>query len=455
MKVVSVAFADAFSAVDQKIYNGDIKPKHGPGATSDRLIGNQKWYFDEWTERLEVLFPFSEYCLPNFRWEADYDSWHTDNPREVRFLAPSEERPVKLTAVPKTQSTPRLIAEEPTCMQYMQQAIMVPLVKHLEASPLVGPLIGFTDQEPNRWMARIGSEDGSLATLDLSEASDRVGNWIVEEVFSNFPFLLEAIQATRSRSVRLPSGEVIQLQKFASMGSALTFPVEACIFLAITMEAVLRSQRRQINRRTVRSLADTVRVFGDDIIVPVDCAETVIESLELFGFKVNRRKSFWNGWFRESCGEEFWAGHDVSVVRSRREIPQSRRDVKELIAMVEMRNHFAKSEVDYASLIDILDTHLEGLLGYFPWVLETSPLLGRIHKSGLYQIDTVGRHHHAPLARGWVVRPVIPSNEANDMAALLKCLSVTIGMQDVDVRHLTRSGRPFSVSIKRRMARPF
>lgn len=118
--------------MDRKIYEGeDIFPNHGPGATADSLIGNEKWLFDEWTERLENLFPFVEYCLPNHRW--------FDDAQDVKFLSLSEERPAKLAAVPKTATTPRLISEEPTCMQYMQQAIRKPLTDLLEESPLIGP----------------------------------------------------------------------------------------------------------------------------------------------------------------------------------------------------------------------------------------------------------------------------------------------------------------------------
>lgn len=429
------------------VYRGELFPKHGPGATADNRQGNQKWVFHEWTERLEVLFPFTEYCLPNHLW--------FDDARYVKFLTPDEERPVKLVAVPKTPLTPRLIAEEPTCMQYMQQAIREPLYDSIERDPVVGPLVGFTDQEPNRWMAQIGSEDGSLATLDLSEASDRVGNWMVEEFFENFPFLSEALQATRSRSVRLPSGEVIRLLKFASMGSALTFPVEAIVFTAIVIESVLSTSSRQITRANIMALHDQVRVYGDDIIVPTPYAESVIGSLESFGLKVNRHKSFRTGWFRESCGAEFWKGEDVSLVRSRRAIPQSRRDVEEIISLVEMRNHLAKSMSDFPTLISMIDDHVESLLGDFPWVLETSSLLGRVHPSGFYQVDTVGRNHHAPLVRGWKVNPIIPENSLDGRAALMKCLSTTIGVEDVDVRHLMRSGRPRAVGIKRVMARPF
>jgi len=102
-------------------------------------------------------------------------------------LSPQEELPTRLVAVPKTQATPRLIAEEPTVMQYIQQAIMQSLVPEIESNLISGSFTGFTDQAPNQLLARKGSEDGSLATLDLSEASDRVANWLVEELFGDFP----------------------------------------------------------------------------------------------------------------------------------------------------------------------------------------------------------------------------------------------------------------------------
>jgi hypothetical protein len=56
-------------------------------------------------------------------------------------------------------------------------------------------------------------------------------------------------------------------------------------------------------------------VFGDDIIVPSECAEFVIDDLESFGLLVNRTKSFWRGAFRESCGVDAYNGVDVTPVR--------------------------------------------------------------------------------------------------------------------------------------------
>jgi hypothetical protein len=427
------------------IYRGELKPKHGPGATADSLYGNQKWKLPTWHQRLEFLFPYLEMGLPNARY------WKSLS--QVEYLGPTDEPPVKLVDVPKTHTTPRLIAIEPTCMQYVQQAISIPLRELLESDKDFGSFVGFEEQWPNQAMAQIGSEDGSLATLDLSEASDRVANWLVEDLFADFPWFLEGIQACRSTHAKLPWGEVIPLSKFASMGSALTFPIEALVFATIALTACVKADGLPQTRKSYRTYLDRVRVYGDDIIVPTDKAETVIEHLELFGFKVNRNKSFWTGEFRESCGKEYWNGHDVSIVRFRKGIPASRQNVDDIVSTVATRNLLFKAGLEKTAAL--LDTVLESILGCFPYVSETSPILGKHHPLGYYQVDGMSGSLHAPRTRGWVVKPKIPINGIDGERALLKCFLDVIGNANVDQEHLTRSGRPRVVSIKRVKASPF
>jgi len=444
-KVSDLLFGRQLSNLDGMIYRRELVPKHGPGATADSLYGNQKWTLPTWHERLEWLFPYQEYAIPNFKY------W--EEAQGVELLAPSAEPPVKLTAVAKTHLTPRLIAIEPTCMQFVQQAISRPLCEMLEADSVSKHFIGFEEQWPNQAMARVGSEDGSLATLDLSEASDRVGNWLVETLYENYPHFVEAVQACRSTRVKLPSGEIISLRKFASMGSALTFPIEGMVFTAIVFEAVLRAKGLRATRTAIMQFRDMVRVYGDDIIVPTDTAETVIDSLENFGFKVNRRKSFWTGEFRESCGKEYWKGYDVSIVRFRKAFPASRHDVDELVSTVATRNLLFKSGLRETAAF--LDEELERLLTFYPYVAETSPVLGRLHESGLYQIDSLHGDYQSPVVRGWVVKPKIPLNGIEGHNALMKCLLESIGEPNADPEHLTRSGRPRVVGIKLVKASPF
>lgn len=445
-KLVHLMFGDVLAQVEKDIYEGNLAPGHGPGATADHLYGNQKWTLPSWTDRLETLFPYLDYALPNYRYWMDLN--------EVQFLSPDDELPVKLTAVAKTQATPRLIAIEPTCMQYVQQAIAKPLVRYIESDPLAGGYVGFTDQEPNRLLACAGSDTGLLATLDLSEASDRVANWLVEDLFAGFPLFLEAIQACRSTRVRLPDGRIIGLQKFASMGSALTFPIEAMTFVIVSLLGLIKGSNLPLTRGSIQEFQGMVRVYGDDIVVPSAHAETVIEYLETFGFKVNRSKSFWTGQFRESCGAEFYKGFDVSIVKVRKKLPTSRRDVDSIISTVASRNLFFRGGL--VKTAEFIDGIMEDLLrGFYPAVSETSAVLGRHVPEDRYQVDGITPATHAPFVKGFVVSAKNPINEIDGVPALMKCILSSIGNADVDEDHLRRSGRPRVVSIKLAKASPF
>jgi hypothetical protein len=297
--------------------------------------------------------------------------------------------------------------------------------------------------------------DGSLATLDLSDASDSVANWLVEALFCRSPLFLEYAQACRTSRVQLPTGEIQNLQKFASMGSALTFPIEAMVFASIAIAGVLEYRGLPLTLKSIKGLRGVVRVYGDDLIVPTDCAATVIRWLESFGFRVNRDKSFWTGEFRESCGKEYWRGHDVSVVKFRTPLPSSQRDVDRVVSTVATRNLLYKAGLEKTAAV--LDDVIVGVLQHFPWVTEDSSILGRVHRSGLYQVDSMCPRLHAPLVKGWRVRSSIPrqNQEIDGPHALLKCLLTTIGSPDVDVEHLARGGRPRAVAIKLSKGRPF
>jgi len=96
------------------------------------------------------------------------------------------------------------------------------------------------------------------------------------------------------------------------MGNACTFPVESLIFLSIAIASVLAARRLRFTMRNIKLLIGEVAVFGDDLIVPVDSRELLIEALEVLDFKVNVAKSFWTGRFRESCGRDAFRGYDVT-----------------------------------------------------------------------------------------------------------------------------------------------
>jgi hypothetical protein len=445
-RMSSLLFANIFTVIDRMVSNFELVPKHGPGATADKLRGNSKYRQRIWTDRLERYFPCGEYMFPGpHYYNEDYD--------DIHFLEPGAELPVRVITVPKTQKTPRIIAIEPTAMQYAQQAVLEPLVELIEGDFLLQNLIGFTDQVPNQDLAREGSITGSLATLDLSEASDRVSNQLVTTMLSNHPHMAGAVEACRSRRADVPGHGVIRLAKFASMGSALCFPFEAMVFLtcaALGIESELNT--RFTKRSDLQSALRGVRIYGDDIIVPVDTVYSVVDTLEHFGARVGASKSFWIGRFRESCGKEYYNGHDVSVVKVRRVLPSTRKDAPEVISAVSLRNQLYES--GYWGTVQKLDDYLRGVLKHYPRVAKESSVLGRYSFLG-YDQERECEKLHSPLVKGYVVSSRLPSDPLDGSGALLKFFLKRGNQPVADRNHLERSGRPRAVDIKPRWAKPF
>lgn len=437
----NLLFGRVFDRMDRDVYYGRLVPQHGPGSTADGLKGNQKFRQSVWTTRLESAgLAAGENLLPNWR--------YYDQLSEVDFLEPGAEVPVKVTLVPKTLKTPRVIAMEPTCMQYMQQALKRSFLEHFVRDDFLTSVIGFDDQVPNQDLSRQGSLDQRTATLDLSDASDRVSNQLVRGMVGRWPSLFAAVDATRSRRAVVPfDGGVIRLAKYASMGSALCFPIEAMVFTTLIFMGIQRSLNTSLDRQSLRAFVGSVRVYGDDLIVPVDHVLSVVRTLEHFGARVGADKSFWTGKFRESCGREFFNGRDVSIVRVRQVLPTRRQDVTGVISTASLRNQLYMS--GYWKTCAWLDGYLRDLLRYFPTVGPDSPVLGRVSFLALsekvqedritgirgaicgsgslfYQADSqrekASPSLHGPLVRGYVVKAKPPRDNLDGTGALLKCL---------------------------------
>ncbi|UJQ85232.1 MAG: putative replicase protein [Alehxovirus infecundadaptatum] len=313
----------------------DWRNKHGPGAVSDR-IGRSKYDFPHWPKKLDNIFPIADFAFANYSLWAD-DVGVEDN--RFRDLKP----PCKLIAVPKTQKGPRLIASEPICNQWIQQLIKDFLYERVRRT-WIGSSIHFRDQKFNQEAARRASISGSHWTIDLSEASDRVSCYVVERAFRQNPCLLQAFHACRTESIintiDSKQPKISYLRKFSTMGSALTFPVQSLVFLGIVLGCMLSHRNLELSQRNVRKLSKEVLVFGDDLIVPSDVGYLVLGALRYLGFKVNHMKTYGRGNFRESCGGEYYKGHDVTPVYLLT-YPDRRRP-ESIVSSVQTRNNFYK-----------------------------------------------------------------------------------------------------------------
>jgi len=398
-----------------------ITPKHGPGATADRLSGNQKYVIRRWHDRLESYFPLVDNGYPL---GIDVDSEELEI---VTIVPEHDEQPVKVITVPKTLSSPRVIAIEPACMQYIQQGIRDYLYEKLESHWLTRSRINFRDQSINQRLAMKASRTGRYATIDLSEASDRVPLDLAMYMFEGNPDLRDSILACRSTRARLPDGQIVDpLRKFASMGSALCFPVEAMYFYTICVMALLDAQNLSCTQRNIFKVSRRVRVYGDDIIVPSTHADVVLDYLQEYNCKVNVNKTFKTGKFRESCGRDAYAGYEVTPTYIRQPYPENKQQHASLVSWCATANLFYLK--GYWQTATLMFNKLERILGPLPYVRETSSMLGRFSFLGF---ESVGRFspqsgdlsqpsYQRFEVKGWIPSPVYRSDELDGWAALTK-----------------------------------
>jgi len=408
-------------------------PKHGPGATVEKIHGNSKFKNRDYLRRWDQVIGWEELYGLNTIHQFDSDS----------VLSPKDEKPIRITVVPKTMKSPRVIGVEPVAMQFAQQLVARRLVDAVERSPF-GRSVNFQSQERNRQAALLSSKTQEFATMDLSEASDRVSCKLVREIFRTRPDILRQLFAVRSSRAKFPNGAVAFLRKYASMGSATTFPVEAIVFYALVVSACAQlhfsSRNRKVScpsterdvpsarkdgwgfkKKEVNNLlaslnlvADKILVFGDDIIVPAYACQYVTSYLESFGLKVNLKKTFSKGSFRESCGMDAFRGYDVTPVYVRQNLDGDRTSPEWFSATVSLSNQlFLRGMWKTANAVS-------GLLPNLPMVAKTSPGLGFWHYTNSYQPTRYSVRDACWLVRTKCVTSVKVSDEISDEDALLK-----------------------------------
>jgi len=292
----------------------------------------------------------------------------------------------------------------------------------------------------------------------MSEASDRVGLEHVESMLENLPCFRKWVLACRSTRAELPDGQTIVLKKFASMGSALCFPIEALVFYTSIIASRIQAAGDRVDRRSVHHYGRDVYVYGDDLIVPADEAPVICDDLEALGFKVNRRKSFWNGKFRESCGVDAYAGQQVTPVYLRADVPTDRTDVVGLLSTMSTTEQLYSAGMWETAAA--LREAVEEIFGSLPEVPVNSPAVGWHHHSEVVPRSRWNDDFQRLEYRCWVVEAPRETDTLDGSAALAKCLQI-LAMRDqaatslldprhLDPEHLTTSVRPYSLKLKRR-----
>jgi len=205
--------------------------------------------------------------------------------------------------VPKDAKAHRTIAKEPTGNGFLQKGIGRYLRTRLKRAG-----IDLDDQAANQEGAFRALED-ELCTIDLKSASDSVSIELVYELFPvDWAILMDEC---RSKRAKLPSGDVITLNKWSSMGNGFTFELETLIFWALASSVM-----DQYNA------VGPLLVYGDDIVCPKAAYWPLTTYLSILGFETNGDKSFADGLFYESCGRHYFDGQDVTPLYQKEEIAQ-------------------------------------------------------------------------------------------------------------------------------------
>jgi hypothetical protein len=413
-------------------------PRHGPGATAEKLSGNQKYRWQLWHDRLEPYFPLIDNGFPL---GTPVDS---EELKSVTIVQEQDEQPVRVVPVPKTLKSPRIIAIEPCCMQFVQQGIRDYLYDKLESYWLTSGHVNFRDQSINQRLAITSSKTGQLATIDLSDASDRVPRELALAMFRSNQDLYDSIDACRSTRAQLPDGRLVApLFKFASMGSALCFPVEAMYFYTICVMALLKDMNLSLTPRNLYTVTRSLYVYGDDIIVPSTNAVVVLEYLQKYNCKVNADKTFRSGSFRESCGIDAYDGYQVTPVYLRQTRPENKQQASQIVSWVATSNLFYKK--GYWRTTQFMRNLLERIIGPLPYVSETSGALGRISYLGYRSVERWNRDLHRFEVKALVPSPVYRTDELDGYGALAKCF---LGMEGT-VSHAMPSKRLLRLSALR------
>jgi len=280
----------------------------GPGATTN-VNGFDACYKSKLSARMscsDEMLPFVGEFLEEFPLWTEANSV---SKRGDILTVPVDVSYGKVSFVPKNSKTYRSISIEPILNGLCQKGIGSYISNRLRRFG-----VNLTDQTRNQHLARIGSESNRLATIDLSMASDTVSLGLV---FNLLPFpWSDFLSRYRTGHVEC-EGKILELEKFSSMGNGYTFELESLIFYGLLMG--VHSYLDQIGEASV-DFGSSWSVYGDDIILPSSYYSMMSKVLTYCGFSINHSKSFHDGPFRESCGNDYFLGSEIRPFYLRKKI---------------------------------------------------------------------------------------------------------------------------------------
>lgn len=286
----------------------ETTPQPGPGATNSPTKKNMRYRPHVLYKQLDRVFDYGEWFYP-----TPYHVFGSDEIYNGFFNYSVESPTARFKAVPKTAGKPRGICIEENEMQVLQQAHRKAM--YTAITNYFGDNIALRKQSVNAKLALDSSKTLEYATIDESEASDRVARLLVSYLAQDCRDVHDKLMALSTLWV-VPPDEVkdeypakVRTNKFAPMGSALCFPVMSLVHMFL-IRAIIRLSTKECTKHDCAN----VFVYGDDIILPAKYTETIYRELPKYGMKLNVNKSFYRSHFRESCGVHAYHGVDITPV---------------------------------------------------------------------------------------------------------------------------------------------
>jgi hypothetical protein len=328
----------------------------------------------------------------------------------------------KLISVEKDSSSRRTITVEPMLKQFVQQGLNILLRDSIKECRILRNSLALTDQTLNQKLALEGSQYDNWATIDLKSASDLLSVSLVKSVFQAQEPFLGYMMECRSPVVTCEGKPPLVLGKFAGMGNALTFPVQSVCFAVVCIAAILDAEGTAPSYWSVRRASRRIRVYGDDIIIQRKYAHQCVNWLIAVGLKVNSKKSFLEGNFKESCGVDAFRGVDITPLYIRHRPDQTDASPNVIASFIELSNHLWLRGLYSASAC--LKNEVERALGrYLPLVSRWSGAFGWHTRHDAQTVHKFCPRTHRFQTRTLALASIKKSDRLDGYAALLKCLS--------------------------------
>jgi hypothetical protein len=247
--------------------------------------------------------------------------------------------------VPKKFDSLRTMCPEPTTVAFFAKAVARWITRKLLTKCNIDLA---TQPSVHKNMARLASlyDDVKVATVDWSEASDRIWLTLVKAVMSEgnapswFNFMNHVCRVGRTCvkwdgtfgatsdfadehvlrvyleertdefTITQSAGNYsviafVDTTMIATMGNPLTFPLQTLVFWAfLTACTELAADRLDI---PLVEMFDPSS-FGDDGLVDSRAREEILRYAPLLEWRLNVDKSFFEGSFKESCGGDYYSG---------------------------------------------------------------------------------------------------------------------------------------------------